>query len=63
LRLRRSKKQTGNRSNTRAKVAAWTPQWLSQVCPPEVMERTNPKTKLVYQISQVEGTLNIEPAC
>ena len=41
----------------RARIAAWTPQWLSQVCPPGVMERTNPETKLVYQISQVEGTL------
>ena len=36
--------------------------WLSQVYPPGVMERTSQRTKLVYQISKVEGTLALEPA-
>ena len=36
--------------------------WLSQVYPPGVMERTSQRTKLVYQISKVEGTLVLEPA-
>ncbi len=36
--------------------------WLSQVYPPGVMERTSQRTKLVYQISKVEGNLVLEPA-
>ena len=36
--------------------------WLSQVYPPGVMERTSQRTKLVYQISKVEGPLVLEPA-
>ena len=33
--------------------------WLSQVYPPGVMERTNPRTKKVYQIARAEGTLSL----
>jgi hypothetical protein len=36
--------------------------WLSQVYPPGMMERTNPRTKLVYKIKAVEGTLLLSPA-
>lgn len=36
--------------------------WLSQIYPPGVMERTNPRTKKVYQIESVEGKLSITPA-
>ena len=36
--------------------------WLAQVYPPGVMERTSQQTKLVYQISKVEGGLTLEAA-
>lgn len=36
--------------------------WLSQVYPPGVMERTDPRTKKVYAISSTEGTLSLSPA-
>ncbi|MFP6650054.1 MAG: hypothetical protein VB817_11360, partial [Pirellulaceae bacterium] len=36
--------------------------WLSQVYPPGVMERTDPRTKKVYEISSTEGTLSLIPA-
>ena len=42
--------------------AARLKKWLSQVYPPGVMERTNPRTKLVYGIKAVEGTLSLAPA-
>ena len=35
--------------------------WLSQVYPPGVMERTNPRTKQAYAISSTEGTLSLVP--
>ena len=36
--------------------------WLSQIYPPGVMERTNPRTKLAYKIKAVQGTLSLAPA-
>ena len=36
--------------------------WLSQIYPPGVMERTNPRTKKVYAIQSTEGTLRFSPA-
>ncbi|HBO52718.1 MAG TPA: hypothetical protein DD471_12105 [Planctomycetes bacterium] len=36
--------------------------WLAQVYPPGVMERTSQQTKMVYQISKVEGELTLEAA-
>ena len=36
--------------------------WLSQVYPPGVMERTNPRTKRVYRIQTVTGDLAYSPA-
>ncbi len=36
--------------------------WLSQVYPPGIMERTNPRTKKVYKIETTEGTLSLAPA-
>ena len=42
--------------------AASLKKWLSQVYPPGIMERTNPQTKKVYQITKVEGELSLEPA-
>ncbi len=33
--------------------------WLSQVYPPGVMERTNPRTKMVYKIAKAEGKLSL----
>ena len=36
-------------------------QWLSQVYPPGVMERTNPRTKKVYAVTSTEGTLSLVP--
>ncbi len=36
--------------------------WLSQVYPPGVMERTDPRTKKVYAITSTEGTLSLSPA-
>jgi hypothetical protein len=45
----------------RVPAAALT-KWLSQVYPPGVMERTNPRTKLVYKIKTVEGELSLAPA-
>ena len=46
----------------RAVDASVLKKWLSQVYPPGVMERTSQQTKLVYQISKVEGALTFEPA-
>ena len=36
--------------------------WLSQLYPPGVMERTNPRTKEAYQIKSVAGKLTLSPA-
>ena len=36
--------------------------WLSQVYPPGVMERTNPRTKQLYKIKTVQGRLSLVPA-
>ena len=36
--------------------------WLSQVYPPGMMERTNPRTKEAYRIKSVEGKLTLTPA-
>lgn len=36
--------------------------WLSQVYPPGIMERTNPRTKKVYKIATAEGTLSLTAA-
>ena len=36
--------------------------WLSQVYPPGMMERTNPRTKEAYRIESVEGKLTLTPA-
>jgi len=36
--------------------------WLSQVYPPGVMERTDPRTKKVYGIKKVEGELTLSSA-
>ena len=35
--------------------------WLSQVYPPGIMERTNPRTKEAYTISSTTGTLSLAP--
>ena len=35
--------------------------WLSQVYPPGIMERTNPRTKEAYTIASTEGTLSLAP--
>ena len=35
--------------------------WLSQIYPPGVMERTNPRTKVVYTIKATEGDLKLTP--
>jgi hypothetical protein len=35
--------------------------WLGQVYPPGVMERTDPKTKEVYRVASVSGTLDLAP--
>jgi hypothetical protein len=37
-------------------------QWLSQVYPPGVMERTDPVTKRAYGIESVSGELRLSPA-
>jgi len=42
--------------------AASLKKWLSEVYPPGVMERTDPKTKKVYRISRVQGRLTLKPA-
>jgi len=42
--------------------AAALKNWLAQVYPPGVMERTNPQTKEAYRIESVEGTLTLIPA-
>ncbi len=42
--------------------AASLMKWLSQVYPPGVMERTNPRTKLAYKIKAVTGTLSLAAA-
>jgi hypothetical protein len=42
--------------------AAALKNWLVQVYPPGVMERTNPQTKEAYRIESVEGTLTLTPA-
>lgn len=42
--------------------AAALKSWLSQVYPPGMMERTNPRTKEAYRIESVEGTLTLSPA-
>ena len=36
--------------------------WLSQVYPPGVMERVDPRTKKVYGIAKVDGELTLSPA-
>lgn len=36
--------------------------WLSQIYPPGIMERTNPRTKRVYKIQSVKGRLSMIPA-
>ena len=36
--------------------------WLAQVYPPGMMERTNPQTKEAFRIASVEGTLTLSPA-
>jgi len=36
--------------------------WLREVYPPGMMERTNPRTKLVYKIKTVEGKLSLASA-
>jgi hypothetical protein len=36
--------------------------WLSQIYPPGIMERTNPRTKEAYRIESVEGTLTLAAA-
>jgi hypothetical protein len=35
--------------------------WLSQVYPPGVMERTDPKTKFAYGVASVSGSLTLKP--
>lgn len=42
--------------------AATLTKWLSQVYPPGVMERTNPRTKEVYRVKSVDGDLIQLPA-
>jgi hypothetical protein len=42
--------------------AAGLTKWLSQVYPPGVMERTDPRAKVVYKIKAVEGTLSLAAA-
>lgn len=42
--------------------AAGLIKWLSQLYPPGVMERTNPRTKRAYGIKAVTGTLTLVPA-
>ena len=49
-------------SKARTVDAAGLKNWLSQVYPPGVMERTNPQTKEAYAIESVEGTLTLTPA-
>jgi len=46
----------------RSVPAAALASWLSQVYPPGMMERTNPRTKLVYKIKTIEGKLALAPA-
>ena len=41
--------------------AAALKSWLSQIYPPGVMDRTNPKTKVVYAIKSTEGDLKLTP--
>jgi len=36
--------------------------WLSQVYPPGVMERTDPRTKKAYGVKKVDGELTLTPA-
>ena len=36
--------------------------WLSQIYPSGVMERTDPRTKKVYRIQSTEGKLSLKPA-
>ena len=35
--------------------------WLSELYPPGIMERTNPKTKEAYRVASVSGTLRLTP--
>lgn len=49
-------------SENRSVNAASLIKWLSQVYPPGVMERTNPRTKLAYKIKTVEGKLLLSAA-
>lgn len=42
--------------------AAQLKNWLAQIYPPGVMERTNPQTKEAYRIESVTGTLTLTPA-
>ncbi len=36
--------------------------WLSEVYPPGVMERTDPRTKMAYKIDKIEGKLGLAAA-
>ena len=45
----------------RAVEAADLAAWLGQVYPPGVMERTDPRTKEVYRVASVSGTLDLAP--
>ena len=42
--------------------AAQLKNWLAQIYPPGMMERTNPQTKEAYRIESVTGTLTLTPA-
>ena len=42
--------------------AAQLKNWLAQIYPPGMMERTNPETKEAYRIESVTGTLTLTPA-
>ncbi len=46
----------------RSVPAAKLKRWLSEVYPPGIMERVDPRTKKAYRISKVSGDLTLAPA-